>query len=291
MVFGSAALAAGAMNSPEDGYNFCVNNTTKVVSFPAATKCPKGSTLINFGAQGVAGTNGANGATGPQGVKGDTGATGSQGVKGDTGAIGLPGLNGLNGSSLLGGVGFPNNSLGNNGDMYIDKNGALIYGPKSSGLWGNPTAFGGPAGATGPKGDTGATGPKGDTGATGPAGAATSATIQYVSSRVDSDVALDAYNGILPPTTVVSVTAPGNGTYLASFYAEIYQGSSPANGLCRIFKNGVGVSGQFSSNSSIKNYANTLTLLSGDVVSLRCNGNTSGYSAQNSFAYLLKVSN
>jgi len=164
MVFGSAALATGAMNTPEDGYNFCVNNTTKVVSFPAARKCPKGSTLINFGAQGVAGANGENGAAGPQGpqgAKGDTGVAGPQGAKGDTGLIGLTGLSGVNGSSLLGGVGIPNNSLGNNGDMYIDKNGAVIYGPKSTGLWGYGTAFGGPAGATGATGATGAAGAAG----------------------------------------------------------------------------------------------------------------------------------
>jgi len=214
LVFGSTALAVGAMNTPETGYNFCVNNTTKVVSFPAATKCPKGSTLINFGARGATGATGATGAAGPQGVKGDAGAPGAQGPKGDTGAIGLPGLNGLNGSSLLGGVGFPNNSLGNNGDMYIDKNGALIYGPKSSGLWGNPTAFGGPtgpAGATGPVGATGATGPAGATGATGPAGAAGAAGPVYVKT-------VNIASLTTTPTAVAQLSLP-IGSYMLTLSA------------------------------------------------------------------------
>ena len=110
LFFGSSALAVGALNTPVDGYNFCVNNTTKVVSFPAAKKCPKGSTLINFGARGATGPKGDAGVAGPQGPKGDAGVAGPQGAKGDVGVAGLSGLNGVNGSSLLGGVGSPNNS-------------------------------------------------------------------------------------------------------------------------------------------------------------------------------------
>jgi hypothetical protein len=213
MVFGSAALATGAMNTPEDGYNFCVNNTTKVVSFPAARKCPKGSTLINFGAQGVAG------------AKGDTGVAGPQGAKGDAGLIGLTGLSGVNGSSLLGGVGIPNNSLGNNGDMYIDKNGAVIYGPKSTGLWGYGTVFGGPAGATGPAGPAGATGAAGAAG-TGPV---------YLKT-------VDIAALTTTPTAVAQLSLP-IGSYMTTFSALA---SANSGGVvyasCRIADTGTGSS-------------------------------------------------
>ena len=231
MVFGSAALATGAMNTSEDGYNFCVNNGTKVVSFPAASKCPKGSTLINFGAQGVAGANGENGAAGQQGPKGDTGAAGPQGAKGDTGLIGLTGLSGVNGSSLLGGVGIPNNSLGNNGDMYIDKNGAVIYGPKSTGLWGYGTAFGGPAGATGPAGPAG---PAGATGATGAAGAAGTGPVYLKTVNI---AALTT-----TPTAVAQLSLP-IGSYMMTFSALA---SANSGGVvyasCRIDDTGTGSS-------------------------------------------------
>lgn len=161
LLFGSAAFAIDAFNTPESGYVLCVNNKTKAVTFPGVAKCPKGSSRLQLGAQGLPGTQGDQGlqglaglpgSIGAQGLKGDVGLTGATGP---TGLNGINGLNGLNGSSLLGGDGTPNNQSGNNGDMYIDKNAALLYGPKFSGLWGNPTAFGGPRGATGPKGDPG----------------------------------------------------------------------------------------------------------------------------------------
>ena len=116
------------------------------------------------GPKGETGLQGPAGEQGPMGPKGEVGATGPQGVKGDTGPQGATGLTGVSGatgtkgSSVLTGVGAPSNSLGENGDTYIDKNGAMIYGPKTNGIWGNPTSFGGPAGAQGPAGAAGANG-------------------------------------------------------------------------------------------------------------------------------------
>jgi hypothetical protein len=74
--------------------------------------------------------------------------------------------------------------------MYIDKNGAVIFGPKTAGLWGYGTAFGGPAGATGATGPAGATGATGATGANG------------------SDATLTCAQG---GTCVVGNTGPGGG--------------------------------------------------------------------------------
>ena len=76
------------------------------------------------------------------------------------------------------GSGIPSDSLGVDGDIYIDKTSGDVYGPKASGKWG-AVAFNikgpgagsqGPEGPPGPTGPQGATGPAGPTGATGPAG-------------------------------------------------------------------------------------------------------------------------
>lgn len=292
LFLGSATLASAAINSSEEGYNFCVNNTTKVVTFPAATRCPKGSTLINFGARGATGATGPAGAVGAQGAKGDTGATGPAGAKGDTGAAGLNGLNGLNGSSLLGGVGFPNNTLGNNGDMYIDKNGAYIYGPKTSGIWGNPTAFSGPAG---PKGETGATGPAGPA---GPAGASTAATLSFVSAVEDGPV---PSTGVLPTydganyQTILSVTIPTAGSYWVSFYTEIWGNNnqtSAVQGLCLLKKNGSQLSSSSQNNNKhfIQNLVSSAS--AGDVITLVCAQNVPGNGkAYKASGYALRVGN
>lgn len=168
LLFGSAAFAIDGINNPQSGYLLCVDKKTKDVTFPGNSKCPKGSEKLILGAQGAAGIRGDKGDKGDKGdpgaagPKGDAGSTGPAGTNGNPGVNGLPGVKG---SSLLTGIGAPANSLGENGDTYIDKNGALIYGPKTSGLWGNPTAFGGPAGGPGPKGEPGATGAAGPSGA------------------------------------------------------------------------------------------------------------------------------
>jgi hypothetical protein len=55
------------------------------------------------------------------------------------------------------------------GDFYIDTNEKKIYGPRTSGLWGDGTSLVGPtggSGSSGPGGPTGATGPQGNPGIT-----------------------------------------------------------------------------------------------------------------------------
>lgn len=158
LIFGSTAFAIGAINTNEGGYLLCVNNATKVITFPGSKKCPKGSTGLVLGAQGIPGAQGEKGDKGEVGATGLVGPRGEPGLAGPTGNAGVNGINGVNGakgSSLLTGVGVPSNSLGENGDTYIDKNAAQIYGPKSSGIWGYGIGFSGPAGARGPMGLTG----------------------------------------------------------------------------------------------------------------------------------------
>jgi hypothetical protein len=77
------------------------------------------------------------------------------------------------------GSGDPNDSLGVNGDLYLEDDNGHVH-QKINGVYEQVMSLRGPQGTTGapgspgsqgPKGDTGNTGPKGDTGNTGPAGA------------------------------------------------------------------------------------------------------------------------
>ena len=59
-------------------------------------------------------------ATGPQGPQGIAGTNGS---------------NGTNGTTILNGTGNPSNTLGNNGDYYINNANLSIFGPKAGDIW------------------------------------------------------------------------------------------------------------------------------------------------------------
>ncbi|WP_374951124.1 hypothetical protein [Mucilaginibacter sp.] len=64
--------------------------------------------------------------------------TGPQGPRGLKGAEGLPGLNG---KTILSGTSPPANSIGTEGDFYINRAIYRFYGPKTSGLWGSGTSM------------------------------------------------------------------------------------------------------------------------------------------------------
>jgi hypothetical protein len=75
-------------------------------------------------------------------------------------------------SVILNGTGAPSDSLGVDGDFYIDTDASVLYGPKDD-TWPEGVSLTGPAGAdgaAGATGATGATGAAGSTGATGPQG-------------------------------------------------------------------------------------------------------------------------
>ena len=110
--------------------------------------------------------------TGP--IVGPTGPTGPSG--GPTGPTGAQGVTGPAGSGILSGLLPPTNSIGVDGQFYINTASSTIYGPKTSGVWPAGVACIGPTGPTGSAGIEGATGPTGPsggpTGPTGPTGAA-----------------------------------------------------------------------------------------------------------------------
>ncbi len=141
------------------------------------------------GAAGVAGPTGPAGPSGSAGATGATGATGSQGPSGSQGEQGVSGSNGqilIAGNAALSGTGAPADSLGVNGDFYVNTANNMIYGPKAGGVWsGSSVSIVGPqgqqgiqgvqgpqglAGANGINGATGPQGPQGVAGATGPQG-------------------------------------------------------------------------------------------------------------------------
>ena len=72
-------------------------------------------------------------------------------------------------NTILNGKGAPSNTLGINGDFYIDTRSLLIYGPKVKNKWPLPQNLQGPTGAAGASGTTGTDGKNGSDGKTTPA--------------------------------------------------------------------------------------------------------------------------
>ena len=94
---------------------------------------------------------------------------------------------GADGNAVLNGSGAPADSVGNDGDFYLDTSADVLYGPKAGGTWPTPgvslVGNTGPAGPAGPQGPTGSQGPAG-VGTAGPSGLDTtvvfnSATLKY----------------------------------------------------------------------------------------------------------------
>jgi hypothetical protein len=102
--------------------------------------------------QGVRGPEGRQGATGLQGPAGPAGPAGERGEAGQRGAEGPQGLAGVDGATILSGKGSPAETLGAEGDFYIDTEGSEIYGPKAGFNWGSGTSLKGATGQTGPRG-------------------------------------------------------------------------------------------------------------------------------------------
>jgi hypothetical protein len=94
------------------------------------------------GATGSPGAAGVAGATGPQGPPGAAGAAGAAGPAGSAGAAGAPG------SILRNGNGAPSNSLGIDGDYYLDDVMGDVY-HKVSGSYGVVANVKGPQGPNG----------------------------------------------------------------------------------------------------------------------------------------------
>jgi hypothetical protein len=165
-------------------------------------------------------------------------------------------------NTILNGKGAPLNSLGINGDFYIDTRSLLIYGPKKSNKWPAPQSLQGPAGPTGAdgkngtegkttsnvsnvagpagaqgekgeKGDRGETGApganglpgaKGDTGATGPSGSGTGTQGATGATGAQGPVGLTGAKG--ETGTAGSAGAKGEtGTVGATGPSNVYRGT------------------------------------------------------------------
>ena len=87
-----------------------------------------------------------------------------------TGVQGPMGPAGVDGRTILNGTGVPSDTLGVDGDCYLDIATNRFYGPKNAGVWGAGFYLVGSQGPVGPAGPTGDTGPTGATGATGQQG-------------------------------------------------------------------------------------------------------------------------
>jgi hypothetical protein len=152
IVGGVGAQATGLLNTQSGGYLVCVNTSTKVVTHPGTSRCPKGNKKLVLGAQGAAGAIGLTGATG---------------------LSGKDGRDGIDGKTLWNGVTDPASTWGAPGDMYINSVTKTLFGPKDlTAGWPKGVSMVGPKGDQGPIGLTGATGAQGPSGGSGPAGPA-----------------------------------------------------------------------------------------------------------------------
>lgn len=111
----------------------------------------------------------------------------------------------------------PLETLGKDGDFYIDTTTNALYGPRGHGVWGSPVSLIGPQGATG---QTGQVGPQGAQGTQGNAAIATFKS----NAAVASGRCLNSTNSAAPGTGACPVPSTG---YSASKLLSL---AMPANG-------------------------------------------------------------
>jgi hypothetical protein len=86
------------------------------------------------GADGARGADGADGQPGTDGANGQPGTDGADGTDGTDGADGIDGDDGVDGATWLSGEGAPSNTIGVNGDFYLDTESGTLY-QKAVGVW------------------------------------------------------------------------------------------------------------------------------------------------------------
>lgn len=111
---------------------------------PAVSLGKPGDFYFDTQAKNMYGPRDEKGWGAPVSLSGATGVQGSQGQPGQQGSV------------ILSGNGGPGAEDGRNGDYYLDKLTALMYGPKSDGGWGIPVNLKGPKGDKGDPGNAGA---------------------------------------------------------------------------------------------------------------------------------------
>ncbi|MGC8750737.1 MAG: hypothetical protein ACP5P5_07825, partial [Hydrotalea sp.] len=188
---GANVLTGSGAPAPTLGFNG--DSYIDIVTGNVYTK--NAGSWINSGAtlKGTTGATGPTGQTGASALSGTGVPNNSLGNNGDTyidnstgiiytksggvwtstgnSLMGVTGATGAAGFSALSGSGTPANTLGNNGDTYIDNITGIIY-VKSGGAWiSSGKSLMGATGVTGPTGAVGATGAQGVQGITGNTGA------------------------------------------------------------------------------------------------------------------------
>lgn len=186
-----AALPATA--APQ--FRGCLKNGVLTnVTLGASFKCPKGSKLVTWNSEGVAGPSGPAGPTGQQGSKGDVGAAGPTGATGPVGPQGPSnGVVGPVGPMGPQGPAGPPGPAGPSGGPQGPKGDTGAQGPQ--GVPGE-TGTAGPAGA---KGETGTAGPPGQRGETGTAGAPQLPTA-YVATKLSTSLPDGTYTQVVSQT-------------------------------------------------------------------------------------------
>lgn len=183
---GSAMLSGTTDPGPEIGKDgdYYLNTATWMLFGPKANGAwPAGVSIAGpaggSGAQGNTGTGGNTGLAGNTILSGSTDPTDGVGNNGDyyintststlfgpkadgTWPPGVPlgggtGSSGPGGGTVLTGAGAPDNSVGNNGDFYLDTNTWTLYGPKANDQWPAGVSLVGQSGSGG-TGGTGGTG-------------------------------------------------------------------------------------------------------------------------------------
>lgn len=148
---------AGERGDPGPGF-------ASVSGAPDASVGSPGSFCVDVAGLMIYGPKGADNATWPApvsivGPRGPAGADST--VPGPQGPVGRPG------ASLITGHGDPNDTIGNDGDVFVDLDVPRLVGPKATGVWPNESfSLVGPQGPVGA--DSTVPGPPGPAGSSGP---------------------------------------------------------------------------------------------------------------------------
>ncbi|NQX91244.1 MAG: collagen-like protein, partial [Flavobacteriales bacterium] len=143
-----------------DGYELL--GEQQLMSVPYALHAKTAETALN-------GPEGPQGEVGPIGPQGPPGNDGVNGVNGQDGLNGIDGEDGIDGATIITGDTAPINSIGDNGDLYLNSANNVYY-QKVNGSWIEVGSLGGPIGPQGEQGEEGPQGEQGPQGVQGPQG-------------------------------------------------------------------------------------------------------------------------
>ncbi len=144
-----------------------------------------------------------------------------KGAAGDKGDAGSEGVKGEDGTSIRTGKGEPSESLGNDGDSYIDLSNFDFY-VKENGKWTKEGSIKGEQGEKGDKGENGSNGSSGRPGDDGAPGA--TAWSNTILPTTGGYVTVDKGSAIADNKTTVTFTAHPNTDKVVSYFAVLNNG-------------------------------------------------------------------